>query len=339
MPATRLTIARVAGVSIATVDRVLRNDTAVRPETAERVHAALESVRHTRAGRGRPAKVNAFRVAFLLPQIPSQFLDQVERDIALSASFFREHRITPSFYRCDFANQRDTTAFAETVRDYDAVILVPLDYPWVERFIDESTEAGAPVVTIFSDLPSSRRAFHLGVDNRMAGRTAGLLLGRFAGARVGTVLVLSGTSRLHDQVERRTGFAQILEEDFRNLRWVVEPDFPEDEDSARLAAIGVLARYPGLIGIYTTGGGTAGIGRALQESSQARQTIFVGHGLSAEARELLAERVLDVVLDQDTRGMVHSAGLVALNLVNDVRGSLALPKPMVQIYLRENAHA
>jgi LacI family transcriptional regulator len=153
------------------------------------------------------------------------------------------------------------------------------------------------------------------------------------------VVVLSGTSRLHDQVERRTGFAQILEEDFRNLRWVVEPDFPEDEDSARLAAIGVLARYPDLTGIYTTGGGTAGIGRALQESSQARQTIFVAHGLSAEARELLTEQVLDVVLDQDTRGIVHSAGLAALNLVNDVRGSLALPKPMVQIYLRENAHA
>jgi LacI family transcriptional regulator len=106
-----------------------------------------------------------------------------------------------------------------------------------------------------------------------------------------------------------------------------------------LAAIGMLARYPDLIGIYTTCGGTAGIGHALQESGQARQTIFVAHGLSAEARELLAEQVLDVVLDQDTRGIVHSAGIAALNLVNDVRGSLALPKPMVQIYLRENAHS
>jgi hypothetical protein len=89
------------------------------------------------------AKVTAFRVASSFRRF-LQFLDQVERDIALSASFFREHRITPSFYRCDFASWGDTTGFGETVRSYDAVILVPPDYPWVERFIEESTEAGAP---------------------------------------------------------------------------------------------------------------------------------------------------------------------------------------------------
>ncbi len=35
MPATRMMIARRAGVSVATVDRVLRDDQAVRPETSE----------------------------------------------------------------------------------------------------------------------------------------------------------------------------------------------------------------------------------------------------------------------------------------------------------------
>ncbi|MFP3608180.1 LacI family DNA-binding transcriptional regulator, partial [Paraburkholderia sp. SIMBA_053] len=60
MPATRTMIARRAGVSVATVDRVLRDDQAVRPETAERVHLALANLRDERASRGRPAKVNSF---------------------------------------------------------------------------------------------------------------------------------------------------------------------------------------------------------------------------------------------------------------------------------------
>jgi LacI family transcriptional regulator len=337
--ATRLTIARLAGVSVATVDRVLRSDSAVRPETAERVRLALDGLRVARASRGRPAKATSFRVALVLPQIPSHFLDQVERDIALSASFFREHRITPSFYRSDFSSQHDTAAFADTVRGYDAAILVPLDYPWVERLIEETADAGVPVVTIFSDLPASRRALYLGVDDRTVGRTAGLLLGRFSAGRIGTVILLSGSSRLHDQVERRTGFAQILEEDFRNLRWVVESDFPEDDDSARLVALGLFAQHPDLIGIYATGGGTPGIARALDEAAPTEKPVFVSHGLTAQTRALLAEQVIDVVLDQDVRGIVHSAGLAALNLINDVRGSLPLPKPTVQIYFRENAHS
>jgi LacI family transcriptional regulator len=219
------------------------------------------------------------------------------------------------------------------------MIVVPLDYPWVENLIGETTDGGVPVVTIFSDLPASRRALYLGVDDRMVGRTAGLLLGRFSAGRIGTVVVLSGSSRLHDQVERRTGFAQILEEDFRNLRWVVEPDFPEEDDSARLAALGVLAKHSDLIGIYATCGGAPGIARAVQESVPGEKPVFVSHGLTAETRALLAEQVIDVVLDQDVRGIVHSAGLAALNLINDVRGSLPLPKPMVQIYFRENAHS
>jgi LacI family transcriptional regulator len=339
VPATRLAIARLAGVSVATVDRVLRSDSAVRPETAERVRTALEGLRVARASRGRPAKATAFRVALVLPQIASRFLDQVERDIALSASFFREHRITPSFYRCDFSSHHDTTAFVETLRGYDAAILVPLDYPWVEHLIEETADAGVPVVTIFSDLPASRRALYLGVDDRMVGRTGGLLLGRFSAGRIGTVVVLSGSSRLHDQVERRTGFAQILEEDFRNLRWVVEPDFPEDDESARLAGLGVLAKHADLIGIYATGGGAPGIARALQEAAPSERPVFVSHGLTAETRALLAGQVIDVVLDQDVRGIVHSAGLATLNLINDVRGTLPLPKPTLQIYFRENAHS
>jgi LacI family transcriptional regulator len=332
-------IARRAGVSVATVDRVLRDDQAVRPETAERVHVALATLRDERASRGRPAKPSVFRVAFVLPQINSRFLDHVERDIALSASFFREHRITPSFYRCDFASQRETAAFSEEAIDYDALVMAPLDYPWVERFIEVLDEASVPVVTVFSDLPGSGRAAYVGVDNRMAGRTAGLLMGRFLCTRIGTVAVLSGSSRLHDQLERRTGFSQVLEEDFRNLRWTAEPDFTEDDDGAGLAVQGLLARHEDLVGVYATGGGISGIASALHESGERARIVLIGHGLTAETRAQLAERAIDVILDQDVRGIVHWAGLAAINFLNDVRGALAIPAPETRIYLRENAHA
>lgn len=339
MPATRMMIARRAGVSVATVDRVLRDDQAVRPETAERVHLALATLRDERASRGRPAKAGSFRVAFVLPQINSRFLDHVERGIALSASFFREHRIIPSFYRCDFSSQRDTATFAEQVAGYDALVLVPLDYPWVERLIEDMSAANVPVVTVFSDLPSSRRAAYVGVDNRIAGRTAGLLMGRFLGSRIGTVAVLSASSRLHDQLERRTGFSQVLEEDFRNLRWIAEPDFAEGDDGAGLAAQGLLARHPDLVGIYATGGGISGVAAALQESGDKTRLVVIGHECTAETRSQLTERAIDVILDQDVRGIVHWAGLAAINFLNDVRGALAIPTPETRIYLRENAHA
>lgn len=339
MPATRMMIARRAGVSVATVDRVLRDDQGVRPETAERVHLALATLRDERASRGRPSKTTSFRVAFVLPQINSRFLDQVERDIALSASYFREHRLVSSFYRCDLSSQRDATSLAQQLIDYDALVLVPLDYPWIERMIHDMTDANVPVVTVFSDLPSSARAAYVGVDNRIAGRTAGLLMGRFVGSRIGTVAVLSASSRLHDQLERRIGFAQVLEEDFRNLRWLTEPDFAEDDGSAGLAVQGLLAGHPDLVGVYVTGGGISGIAATLQESGDKARVVLIGHECTADTRAQLSERAIDVILDQDVRGIVHLAGLAALNFLNDVRGVPAIPTPETRIYLRENAHA
>jgi LacI family transcriptional regulator len=65
----------------------------------------------------------------------------------------------------------------------------------------------------------------------------------------------------------------------------------------------------------------------------------IGHGLSPETRGQLAERAIDVILDQDVRGIVHWAGIAAVNFLNDVRGALAIPTPETRIYLRENAHA
>jgi LacI family transcriptional regulator len=164
-------------------------------------------------------------------------------------------------------------------------------------------------------------------------------MGRFLGSRIGTVAVVSGSSRLHDQLERRTGFSQVLEEDFRNLRWIAEPDFAEDSDGAALATAGLLARHEDLAGVYATGGGISGIASALQEAGDKARVVVIGHGLTPETRARLAERAIDVILDQDVRGIVHWAGIAAVNFLNDVRGALAIPTPDTRIYLRENAHA
>lgn len=338
MAATRLAIARLAGVSVATVDRVIRNDSAVRPETVERVQAAMDGLRKTRASRGRPPKHTTIKVAFILPVIKSRFIDKVERDIALSASFFRDHRITQSFYRCDFASKQATENLSKITREYDAVVLLPLDYPWVGQFIESCGESGIPVITIFSDLPGSQRSLYVGADNRTLGRTAGLLMGKFIAGRQGTVLLLSGSLRLHDQSERRTGFEQILEEDFRHLNSMAETDFPNDDDEAYVALKDVLNKNPEIAGVYVTCDEAKGVSRALADVPGGRAIVYIGHGLSELTRSLLMDGHMDVVLDQDVRGAVHAAGLAALNRVNDVRGSLGSSKQAIQIYFRENVN-
>jgi ABC-type sugar transport system substrate-binding protein len=65
------------------------------------------------------------------------------------------------------------------------------DLPPVKLAINELVRTGVHVVTLFSDVAGSMRETHVGADNRAAGRTAGLLLGRMAGSGNRDTLLLS----------------------------------------------------------------------------------------------------------------------------------------------------
>jgi hypothetical protein len=59
-------------------------------------------------------------------------------------------------------------------RGSHGVILKARDVPLIAAAVDRLAEAGIPVVTLATDLPASRRAAHVGVDNRSAWATATL---------------------------------------------------------------------------------------------------------------------------------------------------------------------
>src|SRR5258708_36702426 len=134
-------------------------------------------------------------------------------------------------------------------------------------------------------------------------------MGLFLGTRIGTVAVLSGSSRLHDQLERRTGFSQVLEEDFRNLRWVAEPDFTEDDGGAGLAVQGLLARHTDLVGVYVTGGGIAGIASTLQESGDKERVVLSAPNFPAKHPPQLPNRESTVSRAREEPATANGAGL------------------------------
>ena len=83
--------------------------------------------------------------------------------------------------------------------------------------IDDLVAGGAWVVTLVSDVPGSRRYHYVGVDNVAAGRTAGTLIGRFAGARSGEIGVVAGSLSLRDHAERIFGFNQVMSLEYPRL--------------------------------------------------------------------------------------------------------------------------
>src|SRR5215471_12775566 len=206
-------IARQAGVGTATVDRVLNKRPGVNAETVQRVMQVVAEL-GLPPQRGRPPKGENSRFAFVLPAEAAPFNELVDRQIAQAAGEFRHQHITEVTHRVDSADPLQFAAGLAQLTDCDAMAVMAPDLPPVKLAINELVRNGVHVVTLFSDVAGSMRETHVGADDR----AAGLLLGRMCAAGARDTLVLSSqATRLSAEIERRIGFAQVIEERFPKI--------------------------------------------------------------------------------------------------------------------------
>jgi len=332
-------IARVAGVGTATVDRVLNRRPGVNAETVQRVLAAVAELGEPQQP-GRPRRGENFRFAFVLPAEKSPFLSLLERQIAQTAADFRHGHITEVTRRIDAS---DAAAFAAELADVDGcqgIALLAPDLPPVKLAINELVRSGVHVVTLLSDVAGSMRETSIGADNRAAGRTAGLLLGRAAIAPGrDTLLLASPATRLSAEIERRIGYAQVIEERFPHLRLQRTPDLPADDAGARdtlLAFFRSDVDTASIAGIYNVGAASAGVAEAIEHAGLAAQVGIVAHDLTEQNRALLGANKFAYVLHQDLHYCVLTAARVLRALCENVRGALNVVQPRIEILTAEN---
>ena len=347
-PATIADIAARAGVGTATVDRVLNRRAGVHAETVQRVLQVVAEL-GVPSLRGRPRRGDNWRFAFVLPADDSPFLGLLERQIAQAAGDFRHQHITEVTHRFDAADPAQFAASLAQVADCEGVALMAPDLPPVKLAINELVRSGVHVVTLFSDVAGSMRETHIGADSRAAGRTAGLLLARMACPADGrdTLLLASQATRLSAEIERRIGYAQVIEERFAQLRMLRTPDLPAGDDAACKALLKFFRKDVDLArvaGIYNVGSGSAGVARALHLAGLAPTVGLVAHDFSDAHRALLGNEPvhpkgsLAYVLHQDIHYCVLTAARVLRALCENVRGALQVVQPRVEILTAENLH-
>ncbi|WP_395700319.1 LacI family DNA-binding transcriptional regulator [Aquabacterium sp.] len=339
-PVTITKIAETAGVSTATVDRVLNNRPGVNPATVRKVREAMAALGGAAPIRGRPRSTSNYRFAFVLPAARLGFFDLVDRVIAQAAGDFRHQHITEVTHRLPAVDPQAFAVELGKLSDLDGIALLAPDVPPVKLAINELVRAGVHVVTLFSDVPGSLRETAIGADSRAAGRTAGLLLGRsLPREQQSLCALLSPATRYAAEIDRRIGFQQVLEERFPLAQALRLFELPESEDEAYEYARGVLAPAATggrLSGIYNVGPCSFGVARALAEHGYGHELVFIAHDLLEVHRSMLLSGALSYLLHQDVQYAVTAATRVLRALCDGVRGALAINNPRIEILTAEN---
>ncbi|MDY8109526.1 LacI family DNA-binding transcriptional regulator [Fulvimarina sp. 2208YS6-2-32] len=334
-------VAKLAGVSLATVDRVINRRPNVRAHTVERVRAAMAALDYRvdplAAGLARRKR---YKFVFLLPGGTNAFMADLAARLESLTGWLTANRASVETVFADvFDPKRLVEAIDGIDREADGAAIVALDHPDILAAIDRLSGDGVAVVTLVSDVPKSQRLRFIGIDNTAAGRSAGTLLGRFTAGRAGTVALLVGSLSLRDHVDRCLGFSQIVERNFPHLTVLPVIETRDERNRAERAAKDVLGEHPDLVGIYNVGAGNVGIASALRAGATAIRPVVVCHELTPGSVEALRAGQFDAILAQNPGHEVRSAARVLLACASKTGVVEEQERIRIDIFIRENLPA
>jgi LacI family transcriptional regulator len=331
-------IAREAGVSLATVDRVLHNRPGVRPDTVRRVQETIaRNAFQPHVAAAELARGRARRFAFVMPKGANPFMQQIEAYLGEMQAWLSARRLSVEMIATDVFDPAVLAASLEALSgDYDGVAVVALDHPGVRAAINDLVEAGTRVVTLVSDVPSSRRHHYVGIDNIAAGRTAGALVGRLVGQKAGKVAIVAGSQGLRDHAERIFGFNQVMASEFPGLSVLPVLEGRDEDDRSQQLLTRLLGRHADIVGLYNVGAGTQGVASALSEAGRDKQVVFVAHDVTALTRRLLLQGVMDAAISQNPGHEARAAVRVLLALARGEPILSEQEKIRIDIVMRDN---
>lgn len=329
-------VARHAGVSYATADRVLNGRAPVSERSTERVRAAVADLGYVRnIAAANLSRRRSYHFVVALPSGANAFFQRMRdliraRMAAMAAASVRlDMREVPAF---------DAPGLAAFLHDLaeetpDGIAVVGLDGPELAVPLGELRRRGVAIVSLVSPLAGAGGADYVGIDNDVAGRSAARLTGFSHGRRAGVVQPVVGALNARDHSQRLAGFRAVLARDFPGLD--VLPVI-EGRDTADMveAAIGArLAERPDITAIYNAGAGNAGLARAL--GARRARPFCIVHELVAHSRAALEDNVFDVVIDQRPE-LEIAAALRLLRRMSDGLDAPAEPPICPTILVRDN---
>ncbi|OIJ64356.1 LacI family DNA-binding transcriptional regulator [Streptomyces mangrovisoli] len=292
-------IARQAGLSTATVDRVLNERGNVRDSTVREVHQAIKDLDRQRTQvriGGRTFMID------IVMQSPERFSTAVREALEAELPSLHPAVVRSRFHFREACPPGDLVDALGRIaaRGTQGVILKAPDVPEIAAAVGRLAAAGIPVVTLVTDVPHSARLAYVGIDNRAAGATAAYLLAQWLGDRPGHVLTTISRGSFRGEEERDMGFRSAMRQ-ARPGRTLVEVTDSDGLDATqRELVLAALRRDADIVAVYSAGGGNVATLDAFDALGR-ECAVFIAHDLDHDNTRLLRERRLSAVLHHDLR--------------------------------------
>ncbi|MBS1823123.1 MAG: LacI family DNA-binding transcriptional regulator [Acidobacteria bacterium] len=277
-------IAKLAKVSLGTVDRALHNRGRISEETRNKILRIAEELGYQTNPRARALAIGKrqFRIGICIPREMHQYFDSIHDGIENELKNFSEFRVAlvNSSPRQTRDSRYEHVAYL-LQQDIQALIVCPGDAQELSELIASAKGAGIPVIFISSDAPASQRTSVVWVDPGLIGRIAGELMARFLGQRGRTAVVTGDLTNLSHR-KRAESFARRFKEIANNRQRCEIVEGHDDYEETFEKVSSLLRQQPTLRGIYVATANCIPVCKAIHAQGKANKVHVIATHLFPE---------------------------------------------------------
>jgi len=265
-------IARLAKVSIGTVDRALHGRPGISQKTREQVLRIARKIGYTPNAGARALSVrrSTLRVGVCIPEEIHFFYDQMRSGIKDEARRGETLGIEFIYRPVPKLGENEKQQLTSLLRDkLSALVVVPGNPRVVAPLIDKAEASGVRVVCVSTDAPLSRRSTVVCVNPELNGRLAAELMAKFVPPQA-EVAVITGMLATEDHRKKMEGFQSGFKAYAAGGRVLAVLEAHESEEESYRKTCDLLAREKTICGIYVNTVNCLPVCRAVREHRRSR---------------------------------------------------------------------
>jgi len=294
-------IASRAGVSIATVDRVIHNRPGVSDKTREKIDRIIQELNYqpnVMASRLASGKTN--RLAALIPEVTEEtdFWSAPLKGIRRAATEVRQFGIEVDIF---LFNPREKSSFSlqyETVlgTPYDGVVLSPAFVGESKEFIRRCQALKIPFVFIDSNIPGEESLSYIGPPYFQSGYLgAKLLTYRLGGKSRILVIHIAAESRSFNYLHIENGFRAYFNDNRLSNEVMLLHLQETDYRNVTNQLADLFTRHPDIAGIFVTNSQVSTVASFLS-NHQRKEVPLIGFDCIADNIRYLKMGVIDFLI-------------------------------------------
>lgn len=310
------TIAKLAGVSRGTVDRVIHNRGRVKPETLEQVHAAMEQLNYQPSTLGRAFYMSRQnnQIGVLVSLREPDFQRQVESGVEDGKAYARQHGVG---VLTEYASPDDEGAYLAALdrllkEKLRGVALRGIQSEALSARLRALRKEGVLVAAYNEDIQPDLRDCYVGENARQGGACGAFLLHQCCPPG-GRTLIVGVDPHHYSNIERIQGFTEC----HRRLSGgeaPVQVVYGQGNHAAACRAVREsLEAFPDVTGVFVSGAGLSGAAQAVDDLGLSGKVKMVGYDATEPNIVYLKKGTVQFLIDQAP----HSQGYKSVQLLTD----------------------